>query len=285
MFFTSAGKVYELKAYELPEGGRAAKGRSIANLLSLANDETLSAFIPVPRETAGKFVFFSTRRGRVKKTALDEYENIRSTGIIAINLEDGDTLVDVRITDGNQQIVLSTREGQAIRFKEEEARPMGRATGGVAGMELESQTVKEGKTVILIEDEVVSMSTVRDDETLLTVSELGYGKRTPASDYRLTHRGGKGVITMNVTEKTGKVISVRQVGIDDQVMLITDGGKVIRLAVKGVRITGRNAQGVHMVRLEGDERVRAVAGMAERDEDEGNSNGSNGNDSAEDSEE
>jgi DNA gyrase subunit A len=276
MFFTSAGKVYELKAYELPEGGRAAKGRSIANLLSLANDETLSAFIPVPRETAGKFVFFSTRRGRVKKTALDEYENIRSTGIIAINLEDGDTLVDVRITDGNQQIVLSTREGQAIRFKEEEARPMGRATGGVVGMELESQPIKEGKTVTLVEDEVVSMSTVRDDETLLTVSELGYGKRTPASDYRLTHRGGKGVITMNVTEKTGKVISVRQVGIDDQVMLITDGGKVIRLAVKGVRITGRNAQGVHMVRLEADERVRAVAGMAERDEDDTNGNGSNG---------
>ncbi len=285
MFFTSAGKVYELKAYELPEGGRAAKGRSIANLLSLANDETLSAFIPVPRDTANKFVFFSTRRGRVKKTALDEYENIRSTGIIAINLEDGDTLVDVRITDGNQQIVLSTREGQAIRFKEEEARPMGRATGGVVGMELESQPVKDGKTVTLVEDEVVSMSTVRDDETLLTVSELGYGKRTPASDYRLTHRGGKGVITMNVTEKTGKVISVRQVGIDDQVMLITDGGKVIRLAVKGVRITGRNAQGVHMVRLEGDERVRAVAGMAERDEDDANGNGSNGSGDAEDSEE
>jgi DNA gyrase subunit A len=285
LFFTSAGKVYELKAYELPEGGRAAKGRSIANLLSLANEETLSAFIPVPREIAGKFVFFSTRRGRVKKTALDEYENIRSTGIIAINLEDGDSLVDVRITDGNQQIVLSTREGQAIRFKEEEARPMGRATGGVVGMELESQPVKEGKTVTLVEDEVVSMSTVREDETLLTVSELGYGKRTPASDYRLTHRGGKGVITMNVTDKTGKVISVRQVGIDDQVMLITDGGKVIRLAVKTVRLTGRNAQGVHMVRLEGSERVRAVAGMAERDDDEANGNGSNSTGEGGDSEE
>jgi DNA gyrase subunit A len=284
MFFTSAGKVYELKAYELPEGGRAAKGRSIANLLSLANDETLSAFIPVPRETAGKFAFFSSRRGRVKKTALDEYENIRSTGIIAINLEDGDSLVDVRITDGNQQIVLSTREGQAIRFKEEEARPMGRATGGVVGMELESTTVKEGKTVTLIEDEIVSMCTAREDETLLTVSELGYGKRTPASDYRLTHRGGKGVITMNVTEKTGKVISVRQVGTDDQVMLITDGGKVIRLPVKGVRITGRNAQGVHMVRLEADERVRAVAPLAEQDDDS-NGNGGNGADASEESDE
>jgi len=270
MFFTSAGKVYQLKAYELPEGGRAAKGRSVANLLSLSDDETLQAFMPVPREVENKFVFFATKRGRVKKTELAEYANIRSNGIIAINLEDGDSLVDVRITDGNQQIVLSTREGQAIRFKEEEARAMGRATGGVTGMELESHPVKEGKTVTLVEDEVVSMSTVRDDETLLTVSELGFGKRTPAEEYRLTHRGGKGVITMNVTEKTGKVISVRQVGTDDQVMLITDGGKVIRLNVKDVRITGRNAQGVHLVRLEENERVRALAGLAEKEEEEGN---------------
>jgi DNA gyrase subunit A len=273
MFFTSAGKVYQLKAYELPEGGRAAKGRSIANLLSLGDEETLQAFMPVPREVAGKFVFFATKRGRVKKTELEEYANIRSNGIIAINLEDGDSLVDVRITDGNQQIVLSTREGQAIRFKEAEARPMGRATGGVAGMELESHTIKEGKTVTLVEDEVVSLSTVRDDETLLTVSELGLGKRTPAEEYRLTHRGGKGVITMNVTEKTGKVVAVRQVGTDEQVMLITDGGKVIRLNVKDVRITGRNAQGVHLVRLDQNEHVRALAGLAEKDDDESNGNG------------
>ena len=276
LFFTSAGKVYELKAYELPEGGRAAKGRSIANLLSLANEETLSAFMPMPKETAGKFVFFATRRGRVKKTAMDEYDNIRSNGIIAINLEDGDSLVDVRITDGNQQIVLSTRVGQAIRFKEEEVRSMGRATAGVVGMELESTTIKDGKTVTLVEDEIVSMSTVRDDETLLTVSELGYGKRTPAEDYRLTHRGGKGVITMNVTDKTGKVISVRQVGLDDQVMLITDGGKIIRLKVKDVRITGRNAQGVHLVRVDTTERVRAVAPLAEKEEDETNGEETNG---------
>jgi DNA gyrase subunit A len=273
MFFTSAGKVYQLKAYELPEGGRAAKGRSIANLLNLGDEETLQAFMPVPREVAGKFVFFATKRGRVKKTELEEYANIRSNGIIAINLEDGDSLVDVRITDGNQQIVLSTREGQAIRFKEAEARPMGRATGGVAGMELESHTIKEGKTATLVEDEVVSLSTVRDDETLLTVSELGLGKRTPAEDYRLTHRGGKGVITMNVTEKTGKVVAVRQVGTDEQVMLITDGGKVIRLNVKDVRITGRNAQGVHLVRLDQNEHVRALAGLAEKDDDESNGNG------------
>ncbi|MFI5351429.1 MAG: DNA gyrase subunit A [Candidatus Binatales bacterium] len=274
LFFTSAGKVYQLKAYELPEGGRAAKGRSIANLLNLDDKETLSALIPGPKQTEGKFVFFATRRGIVKKTELDQFGNVRSTGIIAINLEDGDELIGVRVTDGNQQIVLSTRDGQAIRFKEEEARPMGRGTYGVNGMELEQSTVKEGKTVTLVTDEVVSMSTVRENETLLTVSENGYGKRTPAPEYRLTHRGGKGVITMNVTDKTGKVVSVRQVGSDDQVMLITDGGKVIRLSVKAVRITGRNAQGVILVKLDEGERVRAVADVAEREDEEENGNGS-----------
>jgi len=191
LFFSSKGRVYQLKAYELPEGGRASKGRSVANLLNLGDGETLSAFIPVPRETAGKFVFFSTKNGRVKKTAIEQFANVRATGIIAISIDENDQVVDVRITDGNQQIVLSTREGQAIRFAEEEVRPMGRDTAGVTGMELESRSVKEGKTVTLISDEVVSMSTVRDDETLLTVSELGFGKRTPASEYRLTHRGGK----------------------------------------------------------------------------------------------
>jgi DNA gyrase subunit A len=263
MFFTSKGKVYELKAYEVPEGGRAAKGRSIANLLNLAADERMEAFIPAPKDTAGKYLFFATRRGMVKKTALDEYSNVRSNGLIAINLEEGDELVGVRITDGNQQIVLSTREGQAIRFKEEEVRPMGRATFGVTGMELESYSVKEGKNVTLVKDEIVSIATSREDETLLTVSELGFGKRTGAAEYRLTHRGGKGVITMNVTDKTGKVISVRQVGSDDQVVLITDGGKVIRLDVSTVRITGRNAQGVRLVKLDAGEHVRAVAGLAE----------------------
>jgi len=277
LFFTSAGKVYQLKAYELPEGGRAAKGRSIANLLNLDDKEKLSALIAVPKQTAGKFVFFATRRGLVKKTELDAFANVRSTGIIAINLEDGDELIDVRVTDGNQQIVLSTREGQAIRFIEEEARPMGRGTYGVKGMELEQYSIKEGKTVTLVTDEVVSMSTVREGETLLTVSENGYGKRTPALEYRLTHRGGKGVITMNVTDKTGKVVSVRQVGLDDQVMLITDAGKVIRLSVKTVRITGRNAQGVILVKLDEGEKVRAVADVAEKEDEEGENGNGSGN--------
>ena len=270
LFFTNAGKVYEKKAYELPEGGRAARGRSIANLLSLASDESLSAFRPVPKDTAGKYVFFATRRGMVKKTELDQFANIRATGIIAINLEEGDELIGVRVTDGNQQIVLSTREGQAIRFSEEEARPMGRGTFGVTGMELESRSVKDGKTVTLLNDEVVSIAVARDDETLLTVSEKGYGKRTPAAEYRLTHRGGKGVITMDVTERTGKVVGVMQVGSDDQLAVITDQGKIIRLAVKTVRITGRNAQGVHLVKLDPGEKVRAISRLAEPEEDDTN---------------
>ena len=272
LFFTNAGKVYEKKAYELPEGGRASRGRSIANLLSLANDETLSAFLPVPKDIKGKYVFFATRRGLVKKTDLDQFDNIRGSGIIAINLEDGDQLIGVRITDGDQHIVLSTREGQAIRFKEEELRPMGRGTYGNLGMDLE----KDKKTGEWL-DEVVSIAVAREDETLLTVSERGFGKRTEAAEYRLTHRGGKGVITMNVTERTGKVVNVRQVGSDDTVVLITDHGQVIRLAAKQVRITGRNAQGVHLVKLEEGEKVRAVARLAEgTDEEEGpNGNGAN----------
>jgi DNA gyrase subunit A len=277
LFFTNAGKVYEKKAYELPEGGRASRGRSIANLLSLANDETLSAFLPVPKDIKGKYVFFATRRGLVKKTELDQFASIRGNGIIAINLEDGDKLIGVRITDGDQHIVLSTREGQAIRFKEEEVRPMGRGTYGNLGMDLETDK-KTGEWL----DEVVSIAVAREDETLLTVSERGFGKRTEAAEYRLTHRGGKGVITMNVTERTGKVVNVRQVGSDDTVVLITDHGQVIRLAAKQVRITGRNAQGVHLVKLEEGEKVRAVARLAEGvEEEEGppNGNGTNGSDS------
>src|SRR6516225_4382739 len=285
LFFTSAGKVYEKKAYELPEGGRAARGRSIANLLSLANDETLSAFLPVTKDSKGKYVFFATRRGQVKKTELEEFANIRSSGIIAINLEDGDALIGVRLTDGKQQIVLSTREGQAIRFKEDEVRSMGRGTYGVSGMELESSAEKTGKTVKLTQDEVVSIAVARDDETLLTVSENGFGKRTPASEYRLTHRGGKGVITMDVTERTGKVVGVLQINSDAQVVLVTDHGKIIRLKAKQVRITGRNAQGVHLVKLESGEKVRAVSPLAEREDDDDsngsdNGTGSNGGESA-----
>ena len=267
-FFTTVGKVYELKAYELPEAGRAARGRALANLLSLTADEELSAFVPVPKEIEGKYLLFATRRGLIKKTELAQFNNVRSNGIVAINLQPGDELIGVKIADGHQQVVLSSREGQAIRFNEEEVRPTGRATYGVVGMKLDAPAARpDGGGPAPQADEVVSLCTVRDDETLLTVAEHGYGKRTPAAEYRLTHRGGKGVITMRVTEKTGKIVNVRQVGPDDQAVLITDGGKVIRLKVKEVRVTGRDAQGVCLVRLEKGERVTGVAGLAENDDD------------------
>lgn len=230
----------------------------------------------MPKDTKGKYVFFATKRGLVKKTELDQFGNIRTNGIIAINLEDNDKLIGVRITDGDQHIVLSTRAGQAIRFKEEELRPMGRGTYGNLGMELEKDK-KSGEFL----DEVVSIAVARQDETLLTVSELGYGKRTEAAEYRLTHRGGKGVITMNVTDRTGKVVNVRQVASDDTVVLITDRGQIIRLPAKQVRITGRNAQGVRLVRLDEGEIVRAVARLAEGTDEEEAPNGNDANGSEE----
>jgi DNA gyrase subunit A len=256
LFFTNIGKVYWLKVHEIPQAGRAARGRSITNLLSLRPEEKLSAFLPVREFQEGRYVLFATRRGLVKKTDLMQYASPRPSGIIAIALEEGDEVIGVRLTDGTQEVILSTRDGQAIRFKEEEARPMGRGTYGVWGMRLD-----EG-------DELVALDLVEAGATLLAVSENGFGKRTEMDEYRLTRRGGKGIITMKTTEKTGRVIGVRMVIDDDQIMLVTSGGKVIRLRVNEIRVIGRNTQGVRLIDLEGSERVASVARLAER-EDEG----------------
>jgi DNA gyrase subunit A len=256
LIFTTTGKVYWLKVHEIPQAGRAARGRSITNLLSLKPEEKLSAFLPVREFQAGRYVVFATRRGLIKKTDLMQYASPRPSGIIAISLEDGDEMIGVRLTDGSGEIILSTRDGQAIRFREEEARPMGRGTYGVWGMRLD-----EG-------DEVVALDLVEPGATLLAVSENGYGKRTEMDEYRLTRRGGKGIITMKTTTKTGKVIGVRMVTDEDQIMLVTSGGKVIRLRVNEIRVIGRNTQGVRLIGLEEGERVASVARLAER-EDEG----------------
>jgi DNA gyrase subunit A len=257
LFFTTTGKVYWLKVHEIPQAGRAARGRSITNLLQLGPDEKLSAFLPVREFQEGRFVLFATRRGLVKKTDLMQYASPRPSGIIAIALEQGDEVIGVRLTDGTSEVILSTRDGQAIRFKEDEARSMGRDTYGVWGMKLD-----EG------DDEVVALDLVEPGATLLAVSENGYGKRTEMDEYRLTRRGGKGIITMRTTEKTGRVIGVRMVTDEDQIMLVTSGGKVIRLRVREIRVIGRNTQGVRLIGLEGGERVASVARVAER-EDEG----------------
>ena len=255
LFFTTSGKVFWLKVHEIPQAGRAARGRSITNVLSLKPEEKLAAFLPVREFQEGRYVLFATRRGLVKKTDLMQYASPRPSGIIAIALEEGDEVIGVRLTDGSREAILSTRDGQAIRFKEDEARPMGRDTYGVRGMKLD-----EG-------DEVVSLDLVEPGATLLAVSENGYGKRTEMDEYRLTRRGGKGIITMKTTDKTGRVIGVRMVTDDDQIMLVTSGGKVIRLRVNEIRVIGRNTQGVRLINLEEGERVASVARLAEREEE------------------
>jgi len=256
MFFTNQGKVYWLKVHEIPQAGRAARGRAVTNLLPLKPDEKLSAFLPVREFQEGKFLVFATRKGTVKKTDLMQYSTPRPSGLIAIALQEGDEVVGVRMTDGQGEMILSTSGGQAIRFPEEEVRPMGRSTQGVIGIRLD-----EGDTV-------VGMDMVEAGASLLAASENGYGKRTAMDEYRRTHRGGKGIITMRTNEKTGPVLGVRMVTEEEQIMLITSGGKVIRLRANEIRVIGRNTQGVRLIGLDEGERVAAVARVAEGDEGE-----------------
>ena len=257
LFFTSTGRVYWLKVHELPQAGRAARGRPLVNLLSLGPDEKISAVLPIREFRTGYFIVQATRRGLIKKTDLMAYSNPRPSGLIAIAIEEGDEVIDVRETDSEREIILSTRSGQAIRFKESDVRPMGRATYGVRGV-----TLEEG-------DVVVSMAIVDPKASLLAVSELGFGKRTEMEEYRITQRSGKGIITMRLTEKTGSVVGVAPVTDEDQLMLITTAGKVIRLRVSEVRQAGRNTQGVRLIGLEESERVVAIAPLAEREETDG----------------
>jgi len=203
----------------------------------------------------GRYVVFATRRGLIKKTDLMAYSTPRPSGIIAIALEEGDEVVGVRLTEGSHEIILSTADGQAIRFEENEVRPMGRDTYGVRGMKLDDG------------DAVVALDLVEHGATLLAVAENGYGKRTAMDEYRRTHRGGKGIITMKTTDKTGRVIGVRMVTDADQIMLVTDGGKVIRMQVNEIRVIGRNTQGVRLIDMEPGERVAGVARLAERDDE------------------
>jgi DNA gyrase subunit A len=255
LFFTTSGKVYWIKVHEIPQAGRAARGKAIVNLLRLAPEEKISTFLPVREFQTGRYVVFATRNGTVKKTDLMAYANPRRAGIIAINLENGDELIDVRLTDGEQQIILSTSRGQAIRFREQDVRGMGRSAGGVRGLTLDT------------DDHVIGVDVVNTDLTLLAVAANGYGKRTEMDEYRLTRRGGKGIITMRVTDKTGPVIGVRMVGTDDDIMLVTDGGKVIRTPVKGISVIGRNTQGVRLIDLGEGEHVVGIARLAEKDDE------------------
>ena len=256
LFFTTFGKVYWIKVHVLPQASRAARGRPIVNLLNLEPGEKVSAFLSVREFQEGRYIVFATKNGLIKKTELMAYANPRASGIRAIGLEDGDEVIGVRLTDGQQEVILSTADGQSIRFKEEQVRPTGRGTFGVVGMKLDPG------------DKVVSMEILTLGFDILTVAEGGYGKRTQMDEYRLQSRGGKGIITMKTTEKTGRVVGVQQVTEDDQLMLISNKGKIIRMRIKDIRVIGRNTQGVRLIELEEGERVVSLARLAEKEEDE-----------------
>ncbi|UCD46735.1 MAG: DNA gyrase subunit A [Deltaproteobacteria bacterium] len=254
MFFTNTGRVHWLKVHEIPEAGRAAKGKAIVNLLNLSPGEGISAILPVRQFTEGEYVVMATAQGTVKKTDLMEFSRPRAGGIIALGLNDGDSLIATEITAGEDAIFLLTKQGMSIRFRESDVRPMGRTAVGVRGIALE-----EG-------DEVVGMEILRPRGTMLTVTENGFGKRSAVEEYRIQSRGGKGVITLKVTGKTGAVLGVAQVSEEDDVMLVTDGGKIIRMPVAEIRISGRNTQGVRLIGMEENEHVASLARLAEKEE-------------------
>ncbi|MGH7970076.1 MAG: DNA gyrase C-terminal beta-propeller domain-containing protein, partial [Limisphaerales bacterium] len=276
MFFTNTGRAYVERVHEIPDMGRAAKGRSIANLLELKQGETIAALIRiVSRSGPNKedttwaqegFLFFASRLGTVKKTSLAEFANVRKGGIIAIGIDPGDVLIDVKLTSGHDQVVLITREGMSIRFSEEDVRSMGRPAAGVRGITLDPK------------DAVVALAVVVRDTTLLVAGENGIGKRTPFDMvlengtvepiYRLQSRGGKGIITMKANEKTGAVVGALTVHENDEIMLITTGGQMVRIFVKDIREAGRNTQGVKLIDLQPEDRLQAIAPViSEQQED------------------
>ncbi|HTO77617.1 MAG TPA: DNA gyrase subunit A [Thermoanaerobaculia bacterium] len=253
--FTSKGRMHWIKVYDLPQLGPATRGKAIVNLLNLGPSERIVAMAATKDFPEDRFVVFATKNGLVKKTALAAYSNVRSGGIIAINLEDKDELLSVRITDGERQIFIGTSQGQGIRFSEKDVRPMGRDTTGVIGVTLKKH-----------DDAVVEMDVVDEKGHLLSVTEKGYGKRSEVSEYRYQGRGGSGVINIKVTEKNGPVVGIKSVSDADQLLLITQSGMLIRIKVKDIRETGRAAQGVRLIDLDEGDRVVAVAKLAEPEE-------------------
>jgi DNA gyrase subunit A len=247
LIFTNTGKVHWLKVYQLPQAGRAAKGKAIVNLVNLAPGERVSATLPVREFTADKFVVMVTKKGIIKKTDLAAYSNPRSGGIIAISIDEGDELVDVQLTMGNQDIFLATRLGMAIRFKEDDVRDMGRTARGVRGINLD-----EG-------DDVIGADIPAQGTFLLTVSENGFGKCTPIEEYRVQTRGGKGTINLKTVPKVGNVSGVLQVQGEENIMLISNAGKVIRLKVQEIPINHRVTQGVKLIELDPEEKLVGVA--------------------------
>jgi DNA gyrase subunit A len=256
MFFTDKGKVYRLKAYEIPDLSRTARGTPIINLIQIEQGEMISAVIPVKDFNSNQNLFFATQQGIVKKTPLDDYSNIRKVGLIAIGLREDDKLIGVKLTDGNQEIVIGTKDGMSIRFPEQDVRPMGRSATGVKGIQLSE------------EDVVIDMDVVDPSNSVLIVTSKGYGKRTPVEDYRIQTRGGKGIKTLNVTEKNGPVVGLKVVEEEEDLMIITAQGTIIRMSMSGVSMMGRNTQGVRLIHIKEDDEVSTVT-RVQKNENEG----------------
>ncbi|WP_029422159.1 DNA gyrase subunit A [Alicyclobacillus macrosporangiidus] len=261
LFFTNKGRMYSLKAYEIPEYGRQAKGLPIINLLNIDADEKISAVIPVrtltPDDADQVSLFFATRSGIVKKTPLAEYANIRKTGLIAIHLKEEDEVIGVHLTDGNREIIMATKQGMSIRFHESDVRPMGRAATGVKGIQLAP------------DDEVIGIDVVEPNTEVLVVTSRGYGKKTPVTDYRIQTRGGKGIKTVNVTEKNGPVVGLKMVRDEDDLMIITNAGVAIRIHVDSISTQSRYSQGVKLINVPEGEEVATVARVVQNEDDEG----------------
>jgi len=256
MFFTDKGKCYWLKVHEIPEAGRLARGKSIVNLIEKQQDENIAAFVTVKEFDDDHYIAMVTEKGMLKKTVLSEYGNIRRTGIAAITLQNGDCVNDVKLTDGNHDIIIGTYNGMAIRFHEREARPVGRTSMGV-------RAIKLGKN-----DKVVGAVAVkRQKTTILVVSENGYGKRSELDEYRISHRGGKGVITLRVTEKTGNMVAIKEVFDNDDVVVVTSQGVIIRQPAETIRIAGRNTQGVRLIRLDEQDKIADTAVVPEEEKE------------------
>ncbi|RTR26063.1 DNA gyrase subunit A [Robertmurraya yapensis] len=266
LFFTNKGKVYRAKGYEIPEFSRTAKGLPIINLLEVDKGEWVNAIIPVSEFVDDWFLFFTTKEGISKRTPLSSFANIRNNGLIAVNLRENDELISVRLTDGNKEIIIGTKNGMLIRFPESDVRSMGRTATGVKGITLKNEN-----------DEVVGMEVLEEGSEILIVTKNGYGKRTPSEEYRIQGRGGKGIKTCNITEKNGDLVAMKAVTGEEDLMIITTGGVIIRMAVKDISMTGRSTQGVRLIRLNesADEFVSTVAKVEKEEEQEQNENEEN----------
>jgi len=262
LFFTQKGKCFWMRVYEIPEGSKTAKGRAIQNLINIEQDDKVKAFINTQdlkdeEYINSHYVIMATKKGQVKKTLLEQYSRPRANGINAITIKDEDELLEAKLTTGNSQILLAVKSGKAIRFEEDKTRPMGRSASGVRGITLNGPS-----------DEVIGMVSVSDSETeILVVSENGYGKRSSLDDYRTTNRGGKGVKTLSITDKTGELVSIKNVSDLDDLMIINKSGIAIRMDVADLRVMGRATQGVKLINLKGSDTIAAVAKVMKDDEE------------------